>query len=58
MSALNLIILFLYDLITMIFLIILDIYYVLESIIKNYLIPKHMVYKNIEDNVVLITGAG
>lgn len=49
---------FLKDLFTIFKLLLLNVYFYAEIILKNFIIPKKCFYKNLNGKVVLITGAG
>ncbi len=46
------------DILTIVYLIFLNIFYMIKTIGINFMAPKKLVYKSVKDDIVLITGAG
>jgi len=46
------------DILTITYLIFLNILYIIKTIGINFIVPKKFVYKDVKNDIVLITGAG
>ena len=49
---------FVFDLLTIFYLFLLNFFFTFKIFIKSYIMPKHFVQKSVKGDVVLITGAG